>query len=351
MKTVFAYRLKSARILRGMSIKQLTDNLGISKQMISKYESGISLPDGKNLISLANLLNVKPDYFFTPASVSLENIKFRKKAKSSKSRIESIKINILNQMENYLLIEDILSVESEFSNPIEGNFISHINDVEDLAIQLRAKWNIGNDPINNVIALLEANGIKLVEIDEVTETSFDGLSVFVNDKFPAIVVNKNYEMERKRFTLFHELGHLLLNIDNKFTDKEQEKICDQFAGAVLLPKKILIQEIGEKRQRISLTELINFQKQFGISIPAIMYRLVNLGVIPESKIKRFYIKQNSNPELKKLVNQSRFLGDEKSERFKRLVYKALSQDIISISKASSLLNMDIGAIQEQLTII
>ncbi|MDA3860204.1 MAG: XRE family transcriptional regulator, partial [Melioribacteraceae bacterium] len=273
MNEIFAYRLKAARIQQGITIKQITEHLGISKQMVSKYENGKSMPDGKNLITLANLLKVKPNYFFNPATVSLENIKFRKKAKTTKSRIESIKINILNRMENYLLIEDILSIKSEFTNPLEGNQVNNIEDVEDLAIQLRTKWNIGNDPISNVIALLEANEIKIVEIDESIDNSFDGLSVFVNDKFPAIVVNKNYVIERKRFTLFHELGHLLLNINNKFTDKEQEKICDRFAGAVLLPKEILLEDIGVKRNKITLNELIVFQKQFGISIPAIIYRL------------------------------------------------------------------------------
>jgi Zn-dependent peptidase ImmA (M78 family)/DNA-binding XRE family transcriptional regulator len=351
MNTVFAYRLKTARILRGVSIKQITENLGISRQMVSKYETGKSLPDGKNLIALAHILKVKPDYFFTPSSVSLDPIKFRKKAKTSQSKLESIKINILNQMENYLLIEDILSVKSEFTNPLKNNLVNHIEEVEDLASQLRLAWNIGNDPISNVISLLEANEIKIVEIDEDIETSFDGLSVYVNDKYPAIVVNKNYEIERKRFTLFHELGHLLLNINEKFSEKEQEKICDRFAGAVLLPKNLLLEEIGLQRKRISLTELINFQKQFGISIPAIVYRLVALKIIPENKIKSFYIKQNTQADFKNAINEIRFLGDEKSERFKRLVYKALSQDIISISKSSALLGLDIKTIQSQLTII
>ncbi len=165
-----------------------------------------------------------------------------------------------------------------------------------------------------------------------------------------IVANKNYGIERKRFTLIHELGHLLLNISH-FPDKEQEKICDRFAGAVLLPKQILLSEIGEKRKQISLTELINYQKQFGISISAIMYRLVALEIIPKSKIRNFYIRQNSDPNLKALVNEERFLNDEKSERYERLVYKALSQEIISISKASALLDIDVNSVQQQLTII
>ena len=62
-------------------------------------------------------------------------------------------------------------------------------------------------------------------------------------------------------------------------DKEQEKICDRFAGAVLLPKDTLLKEVGPVRKRISVTELISFQKRFGLSIGAIMYRLVSLNIV------------------------------------------------------------------------
>jgi len=351
MNEIFAYRLKNARIHRGISVKQLIEKLGVSKQMISKYEKGLSVPDAKKLIALANILGVKPNYFFTPSNVVLKDIKFRKKAKTSKKKVDSIKVSILNKMENYLLIEDILSIKSDFTMPLNNNIINSVDDVEPLAAELRQKWNIGNDPINNIISLLESNEIKVIEINDELTNSFDGLSTFVNDRFPAIVVNKKYGIERKRFTLLHELGHLLLSFNDNIDDKEQEKICDHFAGAVLLPKEILLEEVGRYRTQISLNELINLQRRFGISISAIMYRMVSLSIIPKSKIKSFYKRINSQPSLKALVNEERFLGDEKSGRYNRLVYKALSQEIISISKASALLGLDIKTIENKLTIL
>ncbi|MDZ7775929.1 MAG: helix-turn-helix transcriptional regulator [Bacteroidales bacterium] len=119
MKEIFAYRLKNARIMHSMSVKKLTELLGVSKQMISKYENGRSMPDGKKLVELANIFGVKPDYFFNPFSVSLEDIKFRKKAKTSVNKVNSVKARVLNQMESYLQIEDILSIEIEFPNPLK----------------------------------------------------------------------------------------------------------------------------------------------------------------------------------------------------------------------------------------
>ncbi|MCF6364921.1 MAG: helix-turn-helix domain-containing protein [Bacteroidales bacterium] len=351
MKNIFAYRLKNARKIKGFSMQLLAEKLGVSKQMISKYENAESIPDSNKIIALSNILDVKPDYFFQASTVSLESIRFRKKSKYSKTKIESLKAKILNKVESYLSIEDILSVQSEFINPLKNIKITSADDVENAAIKLRMVWKIGNDPIHNIISLLETHGIKVVEIKEPDHKLFDGLSTYLNNKYPVIVINKSFGIERKRFTLLHELGHLLLNINKEFSEKEEEKFCNRFAGAMLLPQEILIEEIGIKRQKISLTELINFQKQFGISISAQIYRLADLEIISENRKKSFYIKRNLNAELKESVDKERFAGKEFSERFMRLVYKALSQEIISISKASAFLNTDINSIRNKLALI
>ena len=351
MNKIFAYRLKTARKMKGFSMQYLADMIGISKNMISKYENGKSIPDSPKLIALANILNVKPDYFFRPIDVSLETIKFRKKAKFSKNKVESIKAKIVDKMENYLAVENILNIKSGFSNPLAKFSINYINDAEDATQKLREKWQIGNDPIHNIISLLEVNEIKVVEIDEPDTKLFDGLSAFINDTFPVIVINSNFPIERKRFTLLHELGHLLLNFPADISKKEEERICDRFAGAMLLPKKIIFKEIGMMRERISINELMNFQKRFGISIPAQIYRLADLGVISEYKKKQFYISRNKSIDFKRMVDEPRFDGSEFSERFDRLVYKALSQEIITISKAAALLNTDISEINHKLAII
>ncbi|MEA3450320.1 MAG: XRE family transcriptional regulator [Bacteroidota bacterium] len=350
MKTIFAYRIKTARKIKAYSLQTVADKVGISKQMISKYENGLSMPDSTKLIQLANIFEVKPDYFFQPINVQLENVKFRKKYKYSKSKIDSLKYRITNHLENYLTIENILSIKSEFSNPIKNIVINSFLDIEKSSEILRKKWNIGSDPIHSIISLLEANAIKVIEISE-PEKQFDGLSTIIKNKYPVIVINKNFEIERKRFTLLHELGHLLLNINSKFDEKEEEKICNRFAGSMLIPIEILYREIGQKRKTVSVNELINFQEQFGISISALVYRLNDLEIITNNKKKGYFIARNQNKHLKEIADQSRFIGKEFSERFERLVYKALSQEIITISKASSFLNIDISTINRNLSII
>jgi Zn-dependent peptidase ImmA (M78 family) len=227
--------------------------------------------------------------------------------------------------------------------------IENIADVEKVVRALRVKWNIGIDPIHNIIQLLEDHKIKIIELYDVDDR-FDGLAAYANDEFPIIVVNGNFPVERKRFTLLHELGHLLLPLAEK-PQKEQEYFCNKFASEFLLPKDNIIEEFGGKRDKITLTELIAIQKKYGISIPAIIYGLVNAKIISEFRQKQFYIRINSNQDLKNKVNLSRFKTPEKSNRYVRLVYRALAQESISISKASALLGKSIDAVRNDFALI
>ena len=107
----------------------------------------------------------------------------------------------------------------------------------------------------------------------------------------------------------------------------------------------------KKRKHINFPELASIQSKYGISIMAILYRLVEAGIIPKEKQTKYYKLINFNPDLKKFVNESRFESPEKSNRFERLIYRALDQELISVSKAASMLNKDINAILDEISIL
>ncbi len=344
MKEIISQKIKNARLINAMSQQDLADRIGVSKQMISKYEKGESIPSSSSLIKLAKILKVKIDYFFSSNKIQLGTVNFRKKNSFSNKKQNALKEQIKLKLENYIEIEEILQIDYSFNNPLKRRNIKKIDDIETLVLELRNDWEIGLDPIHNIIQLLEDKEIKVIEIDE-EENLFDGLATIVNDKFPVIVVNKNFNVERKRFTLLHELGHLLLNLP-ECDIKTEENFCNKFASEFLFPKKLVYKEFGLKRDSISLTELIEVQKKYGISIPAIVYRLVDAEIFSEGRQADFYKKINFNQNLKAEVLKERFETPENSNRFEQLVYRALSQEFISISKASSLLNVNINVIIE-----
>jgi len=349
MENIVAYRMRNARKLKGLSLQDVADELGVSKQMISKYENGISIPSSSNLIKLAKLFNLKLDYFFNSFKIELGEVNFRKKYSFSAKKQDSLKEEIKIKLENYLYVEDILSIDFNFTNPIANINIEKIEDIEKAVCQLKNAWEIGFDPVHNIIQLLEDKRIKIIEISDL-ENNFDGLSTYVDDKFPIIVINSEFPVERKRFTILHELGHLLLSI-SKNTELKVEEICNKFASEFLLPIKTVIEEFGGKRNHISISELISIQEKYGISIKALVYRLKDAGILNEKQHSDFYKKIRFNRLLEKEVDQSRFSTPEYSKRFERLVYRALAQENISVSKASSLLNVNVDIVKENYELI
>lgn len=90
MESPVSFRLKNARIQNGFSLQQVADRLGISRQMVCKYEHG-TMPASEKLIALAKLFNQKTDYFFRPSEVHIGTINFRKKSQFSSKKNQCLK--------------------------------------------------------------------------------------------------------------------------------------------------------------------------------------------------------------------------------------------------------------------
>jgi Zn-dependent peptidase ImmA (M78 family) len=348
METIVAARIKNSRIQKGYSLQEVAEKIGVSKQMINKYEKGESMPNSDKLIAFSKLYGQKVDYFFRKPEVQIGEINFRKKSKFSNKKINSLKEEIRVHIENYLYIENICNQNSSFVNPLSECVINSKDDVIRATDLLRNAWNIGNDTIHNIIQLLEDKEIKVIEVAEET-TLFDGLATVVDEKYDVIVVNKSMPIERKRFTILHELGHLLLNL-NHLNEKEQESFCHVFASEMLLAQRNVFVEFGDKRNNISFNELKNIQEKYGISISAIVYKLGEPKIISNEKVTGFYKRVNSDHKLKQAVEMSRFEGDKSSNRYENLVSRAVSEEFISLSKASSLLQLSLDDLKNKISI-
>jgi len=351
MNELFAERFKSARLMNGYSLQDLSEKLGnISRQALHKYEKGEVLPDSEMMDLLCETLHVRPDYFTRETIVELGEISFRKLKKFSKREQNSITERTREVLSRYLEVEEILGIKKEFEHPVpEIKKIEKPEDVDTFAEIIRKKWELGNDPIANVAELLEEKNIKVIELE--TEDGFDGLQTWVNGKeTPVIVLNraKLISNDRKRFTALHELGHLLLPLEG-LEEKIAEKYCHRFAGAMLFPKKAAINELGENRSKISIQELGFIKEQYGISIQALVYRLWDLGIISEY-YKNYFYKYISQMGWR-VHEPFEYKGKEESSRFDQLIYRSLAEEIITMSKAASLKNMKLAEFRKKSLII
>jgi Zn-dependent peptidase ImmA (M78 family) len=347
MKEIVAKRIKSARTLAGLSLRELSEKLEglVSYNAISKYEKALMMPDSKVLIQMANVMNVKPDYFFRPFTVEIGNIEFRKRSKLPMKDVKSIKEDVTDTISRYIELEQFLNLSSDFESPIKNLIINNGDDVENAVNILLEKWKIGFNALPNVIELLEDKEIKVIELDANLE--FDGLSGWANNKIPLIVVNKNFPIERKRLTALHELGHLMLSFADGLEHKVIENLCHRFAGAMLMPKETFLLEIGDNRKRISIPELIAIKETYGISIQAIMARARNLDIITLDRYTSFRIWVGQDNNRRKEIGFGSFIGKEQSTRFMQLLYRATSEEIISMSKAANLANQKLATFRDE----
>ena len=330
--------------MHGLSMDELCDKMNgiVSKQSISKYETGKMIPTSSVLLALSKALGVSADYFFR-SGIRLENVEFRKKSSLGKKKEAQITEIVRDRLERYILIEQIVSMNVPFSNPIQNIEINDVKAIETAVRELRKAWWIGLDSLPNIMELLEDKGIKVIEIEG--NDKFDGLSANVNNgTIPVIVINRQWPVERKRFTCMHELGHLLLQLPVGLDEKEKEHFCHYFANAMLLPADAFLREIGLKRRHLSLSELVPIKEYFGISVSAILKRARDLEVISDAYYQYFYIRFLSKN--RKENGLGNYPGRESSNRFMQLLYRATSEELISMSRAAELANMKLADYRE-----
>jgi len=341
-------RIKQARIAAGVSLRQLADmtNNYVTAQVIHKYELGKSAPGSDVLLKLANALEVKVEFFFRPASstVTLSEPAYRKRSKASAKEIESIRGRAKEWVEKYLEVESLFPEDRfcQFKRPKESKaVVQHLDEIEDFATGLRRQWALGTDPVEKLTEVLEDRGLKVAMVE--AEGDVDGLSCWANDRIPLILVKKNQTSDRLRFSIAHELGHLLLKISEEI---DPEAAANRFAAAFLVPKVSVVAELGEKRQSFSFYELISLREKYGMSVQAWLSRSRDLGIISTSFFAQLcrFLKQKGlfDKEIGKV------LPPERARRFERLVVQAVEEGLISQSKGAELLDVSLIELRKNL---
>jgi Zn-dependent peptidase ImmA (M78 family)/DNA-binding XRE family transcriptional regulator len=337
----FPERLKAARKMQGFSLQDVADALDgrLNKQALNRFETGEAMPDSEILGLLCKVLKVSRDYFFREALLNLEHIEFRKLKKLPVKEQGRVTSQTAEYLERYLEIEELLGIDNQPAFTPHSFVVKHTADIEQAANELRKLWNLGDDGLHNVLELLEDHHIKICPLE--ADPSFSGMSTLVENKIAVIVLNTHpgIPVVRRRFTALHELAHLYLQLDG-YDEKEAEKKCDHFAGALLLPEHRLRQYFGNKRTRVFTKELVMIAGQYGISLAAIMYRALNLGIISAAYHRFFMVNYNKFNTREKEFTV--YAGIEKNERFLQLLISAVANEVISTSKAAVLYNQKLG---------
>ena len=337
---MFNIRLNRARKAAGLSLRELGDKVGISHAAIKKYEDGPTMPSSDILIGLSRALKVRTEYFFRPEYVKLDGIEYRKRSTLPKKQLDAITHEVIDHIERRIELENLFPQSpTEAFLALEGLPvpINQLDQIEEVAERVRQVWNLGLDPIPDLIDVLETNGIRVFMIEADTNNKFDGLAARVNN-MPIVVVGRHWSGDRQRFTMAHELGHLML--EGKLLDViDEEMACNRFAGAFLFPRASALQELSSHRKAIEIKELALLKEEFGLSMAGILYRARDLGVITPAYHKGLNVYFRMRGWHKKEPGQT--YPAEKAHIFEQLIFHAIAEEFIGESKAAELMNVSL----------
>ncbi len=239
---------------------------------------------------------------------------------------KTIKEQLAEHIAAYMTFTKPAGSSPQFVNPIEQVFINDQEGIEKAVHQLRSAWHLGYQSMPEMAALLEANGIQLIQLD--APFDFQGLSGWTTDQRAVIVINQHHDATHKTLLCLKELGHLLLKFPGNMSKLQINNICYRFAKAMLLPKAPLIMTLGRKRSKISNRELTVLSQKYGISRKNVLDRILDLGIISE------YLHQQFCNWLEKTVQSSS--QEIQTDVFKQLLYRAAVEEIIPMSRVNNL---------------
>jgi Zn-dependent peptidase ImmA (M78 family) len=348
-------RLQRARKAAGLSLRGMGDALGVSHTLIDKYEAGTLTPNSQQLIGLAKRCGVEVEFFLRASTMSPLHVEYRQQSRQSAKAKNRIEGAVLDQAERRFALERLFPVPPTVPFRVPKGLpatVATLADIEVFAEAVRATWELGKDPIGSMVDVLECHGIRVFPTSG-CEDAFDGLMMQVAGEditpWPIVLLDPQWPGDRQRFTLAHELGHLLLHDRLRLSTTEpadgtslkEEQACNAFAGAFLLPKDILKQYLGERRTAIEPRELYLIKRAYGISMSGIIVRAKQVGIVTDVYCKQWMIGRNAKGWNKREPGEP--LPPEAPHQFEHLVYRALAEDIIGESKAAELLGMSVFA--------
>lgn len=350
-------RLILARRKAGLSLRDLAAAMGerVTAQAIGKYERGESTPSSGVLLAMTKALGVSLSYLMDTQGIALAGVEFRTKANTTGQDRALVETEVLEWIERYLQIELVLELDSaEWQSPLpKPRKLRELADAEKLAQDVREKWDLGLDPIQNMTELLEEKGLKVLTVPLPDRVS--GFTCLVKRRagqadLPVIVVNNKFSLERRRLTLGHELAHRLIAPDC-LEDKDEEKAATLFAGAFLMPQEHLRREVGKHRNALGYKELIDLKRMYQVSGAALLMRMRQLNVINEATL--IYAFQTiargwRTQEPVELEPPAARGQMERALRFERLCYRALAEGLISLSKGAELLRLTVQEVENGL---
>lgn len=285
-------RFALARRRRGMKKRELATHIGVTERSVSGYESGTQEPEPGTLAKIAKTLRFPEAFFFgdDPEVPTPDVASFRSLSKMT----AGLRDSALGAGAIALLLNDWIEQRFDLPEPdlpdlgSERAALTNFEALDKLELSssaqapeaaaemLRAHWGLGEQPVKNMIALLESKGVRVYSL-AIDAKEVDAFSMWSGGR-PFMFLNTFKSAERCRFDAAHELGHLVMHQHAHPQGPDLEREANAFASAFLMPRASVL---AMAPRSITIKSLIKYKKLWSVSVAALNYRLHSLGLSTE----------------------------------------------------------------------
>jgi Zn-dependent peptidase ImmA (M78 family) len=290
-------RLKQAREARDLSAAALADLLGVTRASIYQYEGGLQSPSPEAMRRLSEVLNVPIQRFMIPMPNRMAGLRFYRcmAAATKRARVRAERKyewvrDICDYVAQYIRLRDVKFPDVTVSR--DPARIS-MEEVEHVAQNARAFFNLPDGPVDNVVGLLERHGaiVARYELEADTLDAFSEWEPTNQRPFVVLSSNKN-SAARSRFDAAHELGHLVMHRNTPASYfcqadsfKLMERQAHRFASAFLMPESAFVGELYAP----TLDAFRAAKMRWRVAISAMIMRASDLNLVDEERTRKLWI--------------------------------------------------------------
>jgi Zn-dependent peptidase ImmA (M78 family)/DNA-binding XRE family transcriptional regulator len=267
--------LRLARQRLGFTQKAAATRLGIPQPVLSRIENGVATADSALLTKAAQAYQVPVEFFYLHDPVYGPPVSVHAMTRG-KSDVTAHELDLITAELNIRLMHLVRFLEGVNYNAtadLPTLDVEQYGSPEKIASTVRAHWGIPSGPIKHLTQYLERAGI-VIGFSKFGGASVSGVTFRVSGRPPLILLNSTHPADRMRFTLAHELGHLVMH---RFPTDNMETEANEFASAMLMPAADIRHAF--RGRRITLELLAALKPEWKVAMQALLIRATSLNFV------------------------------------------------------------------------
>lgn len=313
MSQVQPEKIVAAREARGLTQAELAARLGMSQPTLSKLESGVSTKVPPELhvrlvehLGFSKTFFVQRDRLFGTGASELVHHR-KRQSTSAKLLQRAYALMSIQSLQVSRLLQSL-----DFECKVPHVSLDEHGTPENVARAVRAMWMNPPGPISNVTETIERAGA-VVFVREYDSPRIDGFSMWAPSQPPLFFLNSALPPSRRRLTLAHELGHVVMHLAPSSTMEEE---ANRFAGEFLMPERDIRPDLIAAR--LTLPRLAELKQKWKVSMAAVLMRASHMQTISPADAGDLWIRL-SKAGYKRSEPLERDVPDERPTLFREML--------------------------------